>query len=316
MADSAGFEDRVRRELGDLAAHAAERADPPSAGQVRHRGERRRLVSIAAAATGVAVLGAGVLLYAGPLTDDGVAPVVAPSESSSPTATPSPPAPPPPPPPPTTEVPTTPASPAPSSPSTPPPSATAPEYPATEIPAGFALPNEGDENGDPEFSDWETVEQLDTPWAWTVCGVDAYEGDAARTDFRQVAMGGPEATAANALAVYADAEVAVEVMAAMRAAIEECDEDASNSGFVTRWQLRVLAVGGQSFLAASTSTAPSGDPASGGHQVAVVRLGSAIYATYVFADGRPTVSDALAAELEAALIEFTPELCVFTVAGC
>lgn len=314
MADANGFDDRVRASMGSLAAQAADRATPLSAAEVRRRANRRRSVALGAAVTVAAVVGGGAFLFLGPLGDDGVEPVVAPSPSSAPTPTPT-----------TSATPSEPSptqttpTPRPTS-ETPSPTPTPTDEPpgsgATEIPAGFTLPNEGDTSDDPEFSDWETTEDLDTPWPWTVCGVDAYEGDATRTDFRQVARGGPEATAANALAVYADAEVGVEIMAAMRAAVEGCVDDVSDSGFVESWEMRELGVGGESFLAASTSTSPDGAPASGGHQVAVVRVGNAIYATYVFADGRPTVDDALAAELEAAVTDFAPQLCVFTVAGC
>lgn len=316
MADANGFDDRVRRSMGQLASSAADRANPLPAAEVRRRADRRRNAALAAAATAVIVVGGGVLLFLGPLADDGVEPVVAPSPSSSPTpmpttsATPSEPSPtqttPTPTPRPTTETPSP----------TPTPTEEPPESGATEIPAGFTIPNEGDTSDDPEFSDWETTEDLGTPWPWTVCGADMYDGDAARTDFRQVASGGPEATAANALAVYGDAEVAVEIMAAMRATVQGCVDDENESGFVETWAMRELGAGGESFLAASTSTSPDGGPASGGHQVAVVRVGNAIYATYVFADGRPTVDDALAGQLEAALADVAPELCIFTVAGC
>lgn len=314
MTDANGFDDRVRASMGSLAAHAADRATPLSAAEVRRRANRRRSVAVGAAVTAVAVIGGGTFLFLGPLGDDGIEPVVAPNPSSSPTPTPT-----------TSAAPSEPAptqttplpTPTTQTPSpTPTPTAEQPESGAVEIPAGFTLPNEGETSDDPDFSDWEMTEGLDTPWPWAVCGVDAYDGDATRTDFRQVASGGPEATAANALAVYADAEVGVEIMAAMRAAVGACVDDVSDSGLVETWAMRELGVGGESFLAASTSTSPDGAPASGGHQVAVVRVGNAIYATYVFADGRPAVDDALAAELEAAVTDFAPQLCVFTVAGC
>lgn len=313
MSDDGEFGDRVRQSLSHLGAGAAELATPAPAAQIRDRARRRRQLVAAGTITAVLTVGGGAVLLGDLLPRSGTEPIVAPGATTSISIS-------------AGTTPTASASPVPSSTAsaTPPPSTTPPPtaspsptgQPATEIPAGFTLPHEGETSDDPEFSDWETTEDLKAPWPWSVCGVDRYDGDAARTDHRQVARSGPETTEANVLAVWGDAEQAVDLMAQLRTAIQACVDDVGESGFVTTWELRELDVGGESFIAVSTSTDPTGEPASGGDQVGVVRVGTAVYATYVFADGRPAVDDQLAAEMEAELADMASVMCVFTVAGC
>lgn len=284
MTDPAGFDDRLRRSLHDTAASAERRASAPPVSQV-HRRARDRRHGMAAGLTFavVAILGGGTVLVTGAFGDDGNSVANAPSQSPSESVTT-----------------------APTTPPTPPP----PTSGATEIPDDFTLPDE-------LAYGMETAEEvLTADWPANVCGNVSYRGDTGRTDFRSVSASGLESDYTNALAVYGLAETAVEVVADMRIGVESCLNHELPSGFTESWEIRPMGIGGESFIAASTMTTPEGDSASGGQLFAVTRVGNAIYVTYQFADGRPSVDNNQAAEVEAALADFAPRMCVFTVAGC
>lgn len=314
-----GFDHRIRRSMAGLGAGAAQVAHPATGADIRRRATRRRQVLATGALSAALIVGGGAVVATNVLDRPGAGTTVVPgdSQSASPTATTAP-APEPtgtsPATSPSAEAPTTSALPTsePPPPTDPPPA----DPPPTEIPPGFTLPHEGEQSEDVDTTDWETVEGLATPWDVGVCGVDLYDGDEARTDFRRVSQSGPEFYDSHALAVYADAEVAVGVMAAMRTAIAGCiDHPLGESSFIS-WDLRAVEIGGEAFVAVSTVRDAAGNPQFGGAHYAVARLGTAIYLTSVGGESFASVDDEVSRALVERLRDFVPTMCVFTVAGC
>jgi len=326
MSEHDPFDGRIRRGLDDLGAGAAHLAAPAPVAGIRRRAARRRNVLAAGVITAAMVAGGGAVVLADSFDRSTLAPVVEPTHSPSPSPAPTGPSP-------TLSpsttpsVPTTTAAPAPpptTPPSTPPapppppPSATVGPWPAgdpaTEIPPGFTLPSEGETLGD-DYTGWDTSETLDSPWPWQVCGQDTYAGDADRTDFRDVAMSGYGESSHHLLVVWSDAFEAVDVMAQLRGAIQGCEDESTGNGYVHHWDLRELDLGGEGFLAVSNIT-QDGQPSTGGVVLVAVRVGTAIYVLFGSIDGYPTLDSGVAVEVEARVREFTPNMCVFTLAGC
>lgn len=316
MSDDRGhgddaFDDRIRRSMGSLGAGAAQAARASTGAEIRHRATRRRQALAAGTLTAALIIGGGAVAASNVLDRTGVGTIVVPADPPSATtpATPGP-----------APTPTEPPTPTPDEPtSTPPPTSETPRANPvpTEIPASFTLPHEGEASQfPPDVSDWETVGELTTPWDMTVCGVDLFDGDEARTDFRKVSQNGPEFYDSHSLAVYDDAEVAVGVMASMRAAIDGCVDEPILDGKTISFELRAVDAGGEAFVAVAIVTNADGIEEIGGGHWAVARLGTAIYLTTFGGESFPSIDDGTTSMLEQQLRDFVPQLCAFTVAGC
>ena len=323
QSGSNSFDDRIRHGLADLSTGATNASRSAAAGEIRRRATRRRGIATAGVITAVLVVTGGAIVLADGFDQASIGPAGEPttsvtSTSPAPSVTTSP-----------TEPPTTPATTAtaPSTPPTtsqvteppdPPPSATVGPWPAgdpaTEIPSSLLLPHEGETFDDPSFTGWDTTQGLDTPWPWEVCGVDTYPGDGGRTDFRMVEMSGYGESQHNALGVWGDAPEAVLVMEELRNAVRTCPDEVVDE-WTYSWQIADLDLGGESFLAIRNTTT-GGEPTTGGDVVLVMRTGTAIYASYVYADGYPTFDGGVAVDLRLQVAEFAPNMCVFTMAGC
>lgn len=161
-------------------------------------------------------------------------------------------------------------------PSAAPEASTVPEPSA--VPDTVLLPDEGGRSTDPDVTDWVTDDTAGQAWLLDPCQPTAYPTDPQRHRFRTVSRQAPEAQDARQLGVYPTAEVAAEVLAGFRRALEACRTGQSDG---TRWTWVTEAVAGlgdEGFVAASAHGGP--EYASHGARIAVTRAGSAVFLAY------------------------------------
>jgi hypothetical protein len=145
------------------------------------------------------------------------------------------------------------------------------------LPAGLMLPNEGERSDSPEFTDWTTDTAPNQAWLLDPCQPTAYPTDGQRVSFRTVSRTGPEAHDARQLAVYPSPEVATEVVAGFRRALDACQVGTTATGLRWKWvSSDAPALGDGGLLAASVfgAESPTGD------RIAVARAGSAVFLAY------------------------------------
>lgn len=162
---------------------------------------------------------------------------------------------------------------------------TAPSPPAPGgdgVPESLLLPDEGGRSTTVEFTDWTTDNTLDREWLLDPCRPTAYPTDRQRTGFRTVEREGPEAHDARQLGVYPTAEVAAEVLAGFRRALEACRTGQVRDTPWTWVSRDVPDLGDEGLLAASTFGA--GQQAAYGDRIAVTRSGNVVFLAYAFGE--------------------------------
>ncbi len=162
-------------------------------------------------------------------------------------------------------------------------SAPAPPAPSGDgVPESLLLPDEGGRSTTAEFTDWTTDNTLDRAWLLDPCQPTAYPTDRQRTGFRTVEREGPEAHDARQLGVYPTAEVAAEVFAGFRRALEACRTGQVRDTPWTWVSRDVPDLGDEGLLAASTFGA--GQQAAYGDRIAVTRSGNQVFMAYAFGE--------------------------------
>jgi hypothetical protein len=150
------------------------------------------------------------------------------------------------------------------------------------VPESLLLPDEGGRSTTAEFTDWTTDNTLERVWLLDPCQPTAYPTDQQRLGFRTVEREGPEAHDARQLAVYPTAEVAAEVLAGFRRALEACRTGQVRDTPWTWVSRDVPDLGDEGLLAASTFGA--GQQAAYGDRIAVTRSGSMVFLAYAFGE--------------------------------
>ena len=143
------------------------------------------------------------------------------------------------------------------------------------VPESLLLPDEGGRSTDPDVTDWTTDNTIGQAWLLDPCRPTAYPTDRQRVRFRTVSRQGPEAQDARQLGVYPTAEVAAEVLAGFRRALEACRTGRSGGTQWTWVTEDAAGLGDDGFVAASTQGGP--EYAGHGARIAVTRAGSAVF---------------------------------------
>jgi len=151
------------------------------------------------------------------------------------------------------------------------------------VPESLLLPDEGGRSDTAEFTDWATDNAVERAWLLDPCQPTAYPTDGQRARFRTVWREGPEAYDARQLGVYPSAEVAAEVLAGFRRALEACHTGTKPSGTQWTWTTREAPeLGDEGFLAAAWFGGQQFAPY--GHRIAVTRVGDAVFLAYTYGE--------------------------------
>jgi hypothetical protein len=151
------------------------------------------------------------------------------------------------------------------------------------VPESLLLPDEGTSSDTAEFTDWTTDENPDRAWLLDPCQPTAYPTDVQRARFKTVFREGPEAYDARQLGVYPSAEVASEVVAGFRRALEACRTGTKPGGSDWTWATRDEPdLGEDGFLAAVWFGGQEFAPY--GQRIAVTRVGEAVFLAYTYGE--------------------------------
>lgn len=194
---------------------------------------------------------------------------------------------------------------APPSPAATAPAITPPARAPLAVPAGQLLPNEGQRSDSPEFTDWTTDTGRGQAWLLDPCQPTAYPTDAQRVGFRTVSQTGPEAHSARQLGVYPSPEVAAEVVAGFRRALDACQVGTTATGLRWKWvSADAPALGDGGLLAASVF----GDESPTGDRIAVARVGSAVFLAYAGGEWQTAELDQGTSDAQAVVQRFLDSL--------